>query len=61
VFIATAFAAMGEKDQAFIWLEESYNEHDPDLTVLNALPFFDTLRGDPRFRDLVRRIGIPTQ
>jgi TolB-like protein/Tfp pilus assembly protein PilF len=61
VFIATAFAAMGEKDQAFIWLEASYNEHDPDLTELNALPFFDTLRGDPRFRDLVRRIGIPIQ
>jgi tetratricopeptide (TPR) repeat protein len=61
VFIATAFAAMGEKDQALIWLEESYNEHDPGLTVVNALPFFDTLRADPRFQDLVRRIGIPTQ
>jgi serine/threonine protein kinase/tetratricopeptide (TPR) repeat protein len=61
VFIATAFAAMGEKDQALIWLEESYKEHDPGLTVVNALPFFDALRNDPRFQDLVRRVGIPTQ
>jgi serine/threonine protein kinase/tetratricopeptide (TPR) repeat protein len=61
MFIAIAFAAMGEKDQAFIWLEESHKEHAPGLTVVNAIPFFDALRADPRFQDLVRRIGIPTQ
>jgi len=60
-FIAEAFNELGEKDQAFMWLEESYEVHEPVLTALNAAPFFDNLRGDPRFQDLVHRIGIPTQ
>jgi TolB-like protein/tetratricopeptide (TPR) repeat protein len=60
-FIAEAFNELGEKDQAFIWLEESYKAHEPVLTALEAAPFFDNLRADPRFQDLVRRIGIPTQ
>jgi len=59
--IAAAFNELGEKDQAFTWLEESYKAHEPILAVLNAAPFFDNLRGDPRFQDLVHRIGIPTQ
>jgi serine/threonine protein kinase/tetratricopeptide (TPR) repeat protein len=61
LFIAEAFNELGEKDQAFLWLEESYRAHEPVLTALDAAPFFDNLRGDPRFQDLVRRIGIPTQ
>ncbi len=59
--IAAAFNELGEKDQAFTWLEESYKAHEPILAVLNAAPFFDNLRGDSRFQDLVRRIGIPTR
>jgi serine/threonine protein kinase/tetratricopeptide (TPR) repeat protein len=60
-FIAALFNGLGEKDQAFLWLEESYNGHEPLLTALNSAPYFDNLRADPRFQDLVRRIGIPTQ
>jgi TolB-like protein/tetratricopeptide (TPR) repeat protein len=59
--IAVALNELGEKDQAFGWLEESYKGHEPVLATLNASPFFDNLRADPRFQDLVRRIGIPTQ
>jgi hypothetical protein len=43
-------------------LEESYKEHDAVLVFLNEVPFYnDAWRADPRFQDLVRRIGIPTQ
>ena len=60
--IALAFDALGDKDQTFTWLEESYKEHEAILVFLNEWPFRnDALRADPRFQDLVRRIGIPTQ
>jgi serine/threonine protein kinase/Tfp pilus assembly protein PilF len=62
VFIAFAFDALGDKDQTFIWLEESFKEHEAMLVFLNGWLFHnDAWRGDPRFQDLVRRIGIPTQ
>ncbi len=61
-FIALAFDALGDKDQTFTWLEESYREHEAVLVFLNEWPFLNgALRADPRFQDLVRRIGIPTQ
>jgi eukaryotic-like serine/threonine-protein kinase len=61
-WIAIAFDALGDKDQAFAWLEESYKEHEAVLVFLNEWPFRnDAWRADPRFQDLVRRIGIPTQ
>jgi eukaryotic-like serine/threonine-protein kinase len=61
-WIALAFDALGDKDQAFNWFEESYKEHEAILVVLNEMPLHnDAWRADPRFQDLVRRIGIPTQ
>ncbi len=61
-FIVFAFDALGDKDQAFSLLEESYKEHDAVLVFLNEVPFYnDAWRADPRFQDLVRRIGIPAQ
>jgi hypothetical protein len=49
---------MGDKEQAFAWVEKSYQERD-GITMIKAFPFWDTVRSDPRFRDLVRRIGLP--
>jgi serine/threonine-protein kinase len=61
-WVAFAFDALGDKEQAFTWMEESYKEHEAVIVFLNAWPFHsDALRADPRFQDLVRRIGIPTQ
>jgi serine/threonine protein kinase/TolB-like protein/Tfp pilus assembly protein PilF len=61
-YIAFAIDALGDKDQAFIWFEESYKEREAFLVYLNVIPFHnDAWRADPRFQDLVRRIGIPTQ
>ena len=56
--IAWIHAALGEKDEAFFWLEQAYREHAGQLYLLNVLPMVDPLRSDPRFKDLVRRIGL---
>jgi len=49
---------LGEPDQAFAWLEKAYAERDPYLTLLNADPVYDPLRADPRFRALLKKIGL---
>jgi hypothetical protein len=53
------FASLGDREQAFEWLEKSYQERDAFLVFLPILPEFRNLHGDPRFADLLRRIGLP--
>ncbi len=57
--VAVIYAGLGEKDQAFAWLEKAYEEHAFQLQWLRVEPRWDSLRSDPRFADLVRRIGLP--
>jgi len=55
--IALMYVGLGEKDQAMTWLEKAYDEHfNPSILVR---PAFDPLRSDPRFQNLVHRIGLP--
>ena len=56
--IAMVYTALGEKDQAMTWLEKGYQERFNPGVLLR--PCFDPLRSDPRFKDLVRRIGLPS-
>ena len=56
---AVVYAGLGEKDQAFTWLEKAYEERTSRLGYLKVEPLWDPLRSDPRFADLVRRIGLP--
>ncbi|MEW6209126.1 MAG: protein kinase [Acidobacteriota bacterium] len=58
-YIAMIYAALGEKDQAFEWLERGYQERTFFMTWLNVDPQIAPLRSDPRFADLVRRVGLP--
>jgi TolB-like protein/tetratricopeptide (TPR) repeat protein len=53
-----AYLGMGDKEQAFAWLERGYQEHSTILQFLKVHPFFDPLRDDPRFGELVRRVGL---
>jgi TolB-like protein/DNA-binding winged helix-turn-helix (wHTH) protein/Tfp pilus assembly protein PilF len=53
------YFALGQKDQAFGWLEKAYKQRSDSLLYLRCWPEFDRLRVDPRFADLVRRVGIP--
>ena len=53
------YVGLGDKEQAFAWLEKGYQQRDFWLTTLKSEPMYDTLRSDPRFQELVRRIGFP--
>jgi eukaryotic-like serine/threonine-protein kinase len=57
--VADLYCHIGEKDSALAWLERSCDERDPFLINLNFDPFYDSLRTDPRFHALQRRIGFP--
>ena len=53
-----AYLGLGENDQAFAWLEQAYKEQSNILQFLKVHPYFDPIRADPRFADLVRRVGL---
>ena len=58
-WMAVVHVALGEKDAAFAELEKAYQAHDWFLQRLKVDPFMDSLRNDPRFADLVKRVGLP--
>ena len=58
-FMAELCAALHQKTQAFLYLNEAYRQHDSGLTSVKVDPFFDALQSDARFIDLLRRIGLP--
>jgi len=57
-WVAVTYAALGDKDGAFAELEKSYRAHDWFLQRLKVDPFMDSLRSDPRFDEMVKRIGL---
>ncbi len=57
--IAFQSAEIGEMEEAMTWLERGYEERDPALVFVKTDARFDPLRSDPRFQDLLRRIGFP--
>jgi len=57
-YIALVYTELGEKDQAFDWLEKAYEEREPYFNLFKVEPVFDSLRSDPRFLGLLKRIGL---
>jgi pentatricopeptide repeat protein len=53
-----AYLGLDDKEQAFYWLEEAYKEQSNILQFLKTHPYFDPIRSDPRFADLLRRVGL---
>jgi serine/threonine-protein kinase len=53
-----AYLGLGDKEQAFASLEQAYKEQSNILQFLKTHPFFDPIRNDPRFADLVHRVGL---
>ena len=60
-YFGMLYAGMGDKDQAFIWLEKAFGERADLLTWVGVEPMLDGIRSDPRFHNLLRRIGLTQQ
>ncbi len=56
--IAMVYVGLGEKEQAFAWLEKVYEERNGVLLLLKVWPVLDPLCSDPRFAYLLRRVGL---
>jgi tetratricopeptide (TPR) repeat protein len=56
--IAVVWIGLGNKEQALAWLEKAYVDRSFHLVTINSWPWFDPLRSEPRFQNLVRRIGL---
>jgi TolB-like protein/DNA-binding winged helix-turn-helix (wHTH) protein/tetratricopeptide (TPR) repeat protein len=57
--LANVYIGLGDKDQAFVWLEKAFQERSNYLAYLKVFPLLDPVRSDPRFAQLVQRVGLP--
>jgi tetratricopeptide (TPR) repeat protein len=57
--IAWVYNNLGDTEQALYWLEQAYAIRDPRMTFLETMPPWRKLRNDPRFQDILRRVGLP--
>jgi adenylate cyclase len=57
--IAEAYAELGDRDQAFQWFNTAFQEHDEGLVALKTDFTLDPIRSDPRFAELMRKLGLP--
>ena len=57
--IAMIYVAMGNKEEAFNWLEKGYTQRDIWMKELKAWPWFDSLKDEPRYRNLLKRMNFP--
>jgi len=57
--LAGAYANVGDNEKALEWLEKSYVERNGSLTLVKYYPAFKGLYADPRFVDVLKRIGLP--
>ena len=56
--VAAVYAGLGDRDQAFVWLEKGFQEHSGEVVRINFDPPFELLKSDPRFADLLGRMGL---
>jgi hypothetical protein len=58
-WIASWYARIGDNEQALKWVEIAFTDRDGYIPILNLDPSFAALRSDPRYQDLVKRVGLP--
>jgi hypothetical protein len=56
--LALLYMALNDNDKAFYWLEKAYEQHDYSLNLAKVDPAFDPMRSDPRFIELLKRMGL---
>jgi TolB-like protein/Tfp pilus assembly protein PilF len=59
VALVQVYIGLGDKDRAIAWLEKAYQERSYFMAYLKVIPVADPLRSDPRFDDMLRRMGLP--
>jgi serine/threonine-protein kinase len=59
--LAIVQAGLGDKGRALDALERAYQEHDFAMVFLDVAPWFKSLRGEPRFDELIRRMQLPVR
>lgn len=57
--VAWVYVGLGDKDQAFAWLEKAYEERSGFMAYFKVVPIVDPIRSDPRYSEMVRRVGLP--
>ena len=57
--IALIYNGLDEREETFAWLERAFDQRDPKMVFLKVEPKWNNLRSDPRFQDLLRRVGLP--
>src|SRR5713226_1139019 len=58
--IAEGYMRLGQREKALEWLEKAYEEHDSGLVSIGVEPMFDSIRSEPRFKEIVRRMKLAT-
>jgi tetratricopeptide (TPR) repeat protein len=56
--LAWTYASMGNREEALKWLEKGYEQHSNSMTALKIEPTYDSLRKEPKFQELLRRVGL---
>ncbi len=56
--MCVASIGTNDKDEALAWLQKAYLQHSSALTALKVDPIYDSLRDDPRFQDVLQRVGL---
>lgn len=57
--MAGYYTRLGQKEEAIAWLQKGYEERDFRMTMLSVDFGFDSIRSDPRFKDLIHKMGLP--
>jgi hypothetical protein len=56
--VAQVHALRGESDDAFAWLERAYDQRDAGISMVKSCPWFDLIKGDPRWDKFLRKVGL---
>ena len=57
-WVAAIYLGLSDFDNAFEWLEKAYEERDSNLIYVTVVPFFDPVRSDPRYKQLLIKMGL---
>ena len=59
IMMVYVYGVLGDNDRAFAWLEKAYAQHESSLQSLKTFMAWDPIRSDPRFEQMIRRVGLP--